>query len=585
MIPSIARRLYLVLAILALFAGLVVVRLVSFQFGANVGHFTEVGETLSTVPITLQPPRGYIYDRNGELLATNLVQYTVGVSPSLVTNPEAIADAVNEVLGIPKAEVLGAIVPADENAELPPYVLLARPVTTEQGQLLIAMKNDPERLSLYGLQVEPFDRRAYPGGQLAAHVIGFTNLDNVGNFGVEGFYDELLAGHPISALRPVIPFDVALDPEPDYGSHLYLTIDREIQYMVEQVLRDAVERYGADRGTIIVMDPRTGEILAMASVPTYDPNRFAEVAANLPVDAPPTEIPFFNPAVSEQFEPGSGFKVLTMAAALQSGIVTPQSTYYDNGALEIGGIVIRNWDGGAWGTQDMTGLLAHSLNVGAATLSVTMGPDAFYSYMTAFSIGQPTNVDLAGEARGRLKRPGDPDWNDSDLATNSFGQGVAVTPIQLITAISAVANRGAMMQPHLLYLVDDRTSYHTTQPQVLGRPISAEVALTLNEMLAVSLESESSNALVPGYRIAGKTGTAEIPTQFGYSDETVASFIGWGPVDDPRFIVLVKLDKPDAIWGSETAAPTFAEVVRRLVILMEIPPDDIRISMNGQGSN
>jgi cell division protein FtsI/penicillin-binding protein 2 len=244
----------------------------------------------------------------------------------------------------------------------------------------------------------------------------------------------------------------------------------------------------------------------------------------------------------------------------------------------VGGVRIYNWNGGAWGTQDMTGALQHSLNVGLAWIATQMGPKSFYDYMTAFGIGQSTNIDLSGEAAGHLKRPGDPDWYESDLGTNAFGQGVATTPIQLITAVSAIANGGAMMQPHFLERVADGETVHTTQPQVLGRPISADIAATLNEMLAVSVEREASDAMVPGYRVAGKTGTAQIPTPGGYSDtDFIQSFVGWGPVDDPKFIVLIKLDNSSAsMWGSETAAPTFSELVKRLVVLMNIPPDDVR---------
>ncbi|MBI5053796.1 MAG: penicillin-binding protein 2, partial [Chloroflexi bacterium] len=192
-------------------------------------------------------------------------------------------------------------------------------------------------------------------------------------------------------------------------------------------------------------------------------------------------------------------------------------------------------------------------------------------------MGQPTNIDLSGEATGRVKRPGDRDWYESDLGTNAFGQGVATTPIQLLVAASAVANQGAMMQPHLLEKVVDGNSVHSTRPQVLGRPISPDVANMLSNMLQTSVERETASVLVKGYKIAGKTGTAQIPIPGGYDkDKTIATFIGWGPVDDPQFIVLVKLDKPStSIWGSETAAPTFGELAKRLVVLMKIPPDNV----------
>jgi len=234
---------------------------------------------------------------------------------------------------------------------------------------------------------------------------------------------------------------------------------------------------------------------------------------------------------------------------------------------------------------DMTGCLEHSLNVCMASLSTRLGPTTFYNYLTAFGLGHLTNVDLDSEVGGHLKHPGDADWYDSDLGTNAFGQGVALTPLQLVTAVSAVANGGAMMQPHILAQVTDGDVAHTTRPQILGRPIKPETAALLSEMLAQSLErGEGTEALVEGYRIAGKTGTAEIPIPGGYDvNASIASFIGWGPVDDPQFMVLIKLDRPStSIWGSETAAPVFAQLVRRLVVLLEIPPDAVRHALTGE---
>jgi cell division protein FtsI/penicillin-binding protein 2 len=317
------------------------------------------------------------------------------------------------------------------------------------------------------------------------------------------------------------------------------------------------------------MNPRSGEILGMASWPTYDPNNY--------VTTPPPDPA--NPAVSGQYEPGSTFKILTMAAALDNGTVTPQTPFLDTGSIEVGGVIINNWNRGGWGPVDMQRCMQHSLNVCFASIATWLGPTTFYNYMNAFGLGHVTNVDLAAETPGRVKEPGDSDWFDSDLGTNSFGQGVALTPLQLITAVSAVANGGTMMQPHILARVQDGDSQHVTQQQVLGRPIRPETAAVLSQMLAASLEAgEGSQALVPGYRIAGKTGTAEIPTPGGYHPtDSIGSFIGWGPVDDPQFVVLVKLDRPStSIWGSETAAPVFSQLVQRLVVLLEIPPDDVR---------
>jgi cell division protein FtsI/penicillin-binding protein 2 len=267
-----------------------------------------------------------------------------------------------------------------------------------------------------------------------------------------------------------------------------------------------------------------------------------------------------------------------MASALDSGAVTPETVFVDTGVIEVGGAIIYNWNQGAWGPQDMQGCMQHSLNVCLAWIATQVGAEGYYPYLKKFSIGHVTGIDLAGEASGRLKEPGDSDWYAADLGTNAFGQGVSATPIQMATAISAVANKGVMMAPKIVESVVSEGYQHQIDERVLGVPISAETAHTLSELLARSLEQESSDALVTGYRIAGKTGTAEIPTPYGYtSNQTNASFVGWGPVDDPRFLVYIWLEKPSTSpWGSVVAAPVFQRAVEELVILLNLPPDAVR---------
>jgi cell division protein FtsI/penicillin-binding protein 2 len=289
----------------------------------------------------------------------------------------------------------------------------------------------------------------------------------------------------------------------------------------------------------------------------------------------------FNRAVSKIYEPGSVFKVLTMAAALDNGSVKPDTPFLDTGAIEVGGTIINNWNSGAWGPQDMLGCMQHSLNVCLAWVATQLGTNDFYNYLQRFGIGHLTGVDLAGENPGRLKLPGDNDWYEADLGTNAFGQGVAVTPVQMVMAVSAVANEGKMVVPRIVLSILDQGHQYNTSTQIAGMPISKETAKTMTDMLATSLEVESSAALIEGYRVAGKTGTAEIPTPFGYtSSQTNASFVGWGPVDDPQFLVYVWLEKPTVSpWGSVVAAPVFKQVVERLVVLLNIQPDDVRQRM------
>ena len=327
------------------------------------------------------------------------------------------------------------------------------------------------------------------------------------------------------------------------------------------------------------MDPNNGEILALASTPRMDLNSFWNYSS---IYENASE---YNRAISSPYEPGSVIKIFTMAAALDTGLVSPSTTFLDTGEYQIGGSIIKNWDGQAWGMQTMVGCLQHSLNVCMAWLATQLGPQNFYGYMNRFGFGHLTGVDLAGEAAGRLKVPGDSDWYPIDLGTNSFGQGMTATPLQVMTAASAIANAGRMVTPHILFAMLRDGHQFNVPPQYTGSPIKPESARLLNEMLATSLEDEASVALVPGYRIAGKTGTAQIPTPYGIYDfdQTNTSFIGWGPVDDPRFLIYVWIERPtSSIWGSETAAPVFSEIAQKSVILLDIPPDSIRRQLNAQ---
>ncbi|MEJ2747236.1 MAG: penicillin-binding transpeptidase domain-containing protein, partial [Anaerolineae bacterium] len=285
------------------------------------------------------------------------------------------------------------------------------------------------------------------------------------------------------------------------------------------------------------------------------------------------------PFVTRQYEPGSVMKLVTMAAALDSGTVTPQTTYYDAGVLEWGGHKTYNWDRSAPGTTDMTTLLSRSLNVGAATIATWMGADTFYSYFQRFGFGRPTGIDLMSESSGLMPLPGDPLWAESFLATNAYGQGLAVTPLQMITAVSALANDGKIMQPYLVQKIDNGDEVFEHTPTILSRPISEETARQMTTMAVTAVAREVPEAQVDGYTIAGKTGTAQIAENGIYlPDDVIGSFIGWLPADNPEIIIMVKLDRPkSAPWGSMTAAPVFADLASELVVLLDIPPDNVRL--------
>ncbi len=547
--------------------------------------------------ITLYPERGNIYDRWGNLLAGNKEIYEVGLNLIDVTDPGTIAQNVSEILGLNKQEVLDKASMKFVKGEQE-YVTIEKFVTpdkiselekrVDQYKSIKVSRSDVRKgktpPNLDGLEWRPRLQRSYPENSLAANLVGFYSfLDpETGKpyFGVEEMYNDILAGTPVEATYYYDPNKAADLPIVPPGASLVLTIDREIQASVEQILDNAVESNKAESGTIIVMDPKTGEILAMATTPRINLNEYWKLGDVFSSSTP------FNRAIGQTYEPGSVFKVLTMAAALDAGSVTPDTVFVDTGVFPYGGYNIYNWDRGAWGPQTMVGCMQHSLNVCLSWVSTTLGATKFYSYMKEFGIGHRTNIDLAGEVTFPLSVPGDPNWAEINLATNSFGQGLAATPIQMIMAISAVANDGKMMAPHVLKAVIDNGYQREVTPTLVGQPIKAETARTLTTMLATSLREEASSAMVDGYEVAGKTGTGEIPSEGGYdSNLTNTSFVGWGPADDPRFIVYVWLEKPQtSMWGSVVASPIFKDVVTDLVKLMGLPPDAKRFELYGNGN-
>lgn len=547
------RRLWVVLIALIFAAMIIVGRLFAFQMFQGEAWAERAGNEFL---VQAQPERGVIYDRNGAVLAANGADYQVSISPNLVTEPEELATALSSILEEPRFEVLAAL-ESDQ-----PYQILAGRVSAQVAELVM-------NLPYSGVQVDPLPRRFYPQGELMCHTLGYVDFDGDGGAGLEGHYQGELAGEAATATLNISPLTVQESVIARKGADLVLTVDRTVQYTVEKILARGMGEYGARSGSIIVVDPRTGAILAMASLPCYEPYTFYEAE----------EERLLSPVVGQQYEPGSVIKLLTMAAALDSGAATPQSTYYDAGVLEVGGHRTVNWDRSAPGTTDMSTLLSRSLNVGAATLALWMGPDTFYDYYRQFGFGRPTGVDLMSEAAGAMHLPGSESWTESFLATNAYGQGVAVTPLQMATAVSALANEGYLMQPYLVDEIRTDQGVHEHQPTVASRPISPETAHQVTAMAVAAVAREVPEAQVPGYTIAGKTGTAEIAENGVYHPtDTIASFIGWLPADAPEIVVLVKLDRPSVSpWGSETAAPLFAELVEELVVLLDIPPDNVRL--------
>lgn len=540
------------------------------------GRYRDGAETLVRRQYTLpEPPWGLIVDRHDTLLVGNVPVYDIGAEVSLVRDPAAAAETLAPLLNRP-VEALITVLTAPPDVEGIVWRPLAVRIPEAQAQELLA-------LGWPWLTFTPTWERYYAEGALAAHLLGFVNQDGYG-YGVQAFQRRFLESRGVARIGAVsgdtspLPDEMitgALIPYP--GTDLQLTIDRTLQAYVEGELYKAIQEYQATGGTILILNPQSGEILAYANYPTYEPFRYPDYAA-----AGEEKI-FRDPAASLLYEPGSVFKVVTIAAALDSGRATPEWSYYDGGTIEYGGIVVRNATGGAYGQQSIEQVLVKSLNVGTATLSTrVMGAEVFYDYVRRFGFGRTTGVELAGEASGYVHMPSDWDWADSHLATNSFGQGIAVTPLQMAAAVAAIANEGEMMQPHVVAerrYPDGRVV--PILPRSLGQAVSPETAQRVMQMMERTVELEAKLAQVPGYRIAGKSGTSQIPTTGGYErEDVITSFVGFGPLPDPQVLILIKLDRPGLArnlrWGLFTAAPLFQRVAARTFVLLGIPPEELR---------
>lgn len=554
-------RLYL-LATVVLTAFLIVVgRFVYLQFWQPlVSHTGTVHAMVESTEekVEYPPRRGRIFDRDGNPLAVQIITYEIGVNPAKVENAEALAEKLAPLLRESRVVLMEKLLRKSES-----WVRLAKGVEPSVAETIMEWENP-------ALTIDGYPARVYPQGNFAGHVLGFVNEEQKAFHGVEEYYQVLLSGQPgyRSLGRDSLGNQRHLIVPAQDGADLVLTLDREVQYLAEKAISDAVTRYQAERGLVIVMDPRTGEILALAVSPAFDPNTYYLADQTL----------YPNPAVSDHYEPGSVFKIITMAAGLDAGLVRPETTYLDNGSIVVGGRTIRNSDRAAHGQVNMVGLLAHSLNVGAAYISTNLGATRFYDYVHRFGFGQLTGVDLANEVPGDVRVPGDEGWWESDLGMNAFGQGLAVTPLQIITAVAAVANNGILMKPHIVKAIIRDGVVEPIAPQAVRQVISPQTARELTKMLVQSVAIAAPGALVPGYSIAGKTGTAEIPIPGGYDPvQTIASFVAYAPADNPQFVALVVLYKPQVDrWGVLSAAPLFHDLAVDLFRLMGIPPDDLR---------
>lgn len=552
-------RIRLLVLLFALASLIVLVRLIASQI---IGVAVQARQVSAQ---TMDNSRGRIVDSNGLLLALDVFSWEVYLNPQIARAKAPSATALARY-----ADLLNIEVEALTKAMAQPgaVAVLARDVSKPQCQIADEHPDLPQWIWCDGKR-----RREYPHGSLAAHVLGFSDMDQVGRAGVEATYNDWLrTGSDWPAQRlPGSPQPLPDElktylPSPG-GRDLVLNLNAALQYRVEQILAAAVARYQATSGTVIVMDPRTGAVLALANLPTYDPNRYAQFAAEQ----------WNNSALNGIYEPGSVFKPITFAAAIESGHLRPDDVLYDPGKLELDGHAISNAQQITYGNITARQALAKSVNVVTARLSLDMGKEIFYRYLRQFGFGKVTEADCGAENVGIVKWPGTRFWSRYDQAANSFGQGISVTSLQMANAIAAIANGGSLMQPQFVRGLAYNGQFYPLPPRVLGRAIKPETAQTLAKMMTFTVDSYALGpGLVPGYRVAGKTGTAQIPGREGYTlSLTNTSFVGFLPAVEPKILILVKLAEPKtATWAEQVALPVFGQVAQETVQILKIAPDD-----------
>ncbi|MBI5613823.1 penicillin-binding protein 2 [Candidatus Gottesmanbacteria bacterium] len=511
---------------------------------------------------SLPAVRGEIRSWDATPLVMNDQVYLVYAEPKNIENLGFFAKSISEILSVDMATLLTKI---SDNKTL--WV----PLKHKVGEDIVSKL---KTLKMKGLGYERESHRYYPESSMSAHILGFVGSDENGNdkgyFGLEGYYNRELRGKNGSLLQekdvrgaPILVGDVTrIDPE--NGRTLVLYLDRIVQHIIEKKLLDGIEKYGAKEGSIVIMDPKIGGIIASASFPSYDPSNYTAFDKGV----------YKNPVVGSSYEPGSTFKSLVMAAGIEEGAVTPMTTMDESGPVRVGEYAIRTWNNEYHGKITMTQILERSSNVGMVYVGEKLGKDKLLQYIHDFGFGQATGVDLEDESSPELRESSK--WGDIDLATASFGQGIAVTPLQMVRAVAALANGGMLMEPHVVREMRDlRGNVFPVPVNKIRRVVSERTAKQVTEMLVSSVDNgEAKWAKPKGYRIAGKTGTAQIPVAGHYdATKTIASFVGYAPADDPKFVMLVLLSEPSSSqWGSETAAPLFFSIAKELFLHYNIAP-------------
>jgi cell division protein FtsI (penicillin-binding protein 3) len=517
--------------------------------------------------------RGTIFDRRGHAMAVSIDVTSIAVRPAQVKSPEAAAQDLARILKRKPQEM------KERLASRKPFVWLKRQATPKEAEAV-------KQLRIPGIEFVSETSRFYPNRALAAHVLGFTGMDGKGLEGVEFFYDSHLRGSDTSVkvLRDAHGNDFRSESPADdnaSGKNVVLTLDQNIQFATETSLAEAVEKNKAKSGMAVVMAPRTGEILALALAPAFNPNAFDEVKRPL----------WRNRAITDPFEPGSTLKVFSAAAALEFANLSPKTMFHcENGAYRIGKNTVH--DVHRYGLLTLQDIIKYSSNIGAVKISERVGPEKLHHALRLFGFGQKTGVDSPAETAGLLMHH--KHWTGIDTAAISFGHGVSVSAVQLITAFSAIANDGVLMRPRIARAITDQQGQilHQFEPEEVRRVISRQTAAALKEILqtVVLPGGTGVNAALDGYSACGKTGTArKIDDSGAYSnDRHVASFIGFAPADNPQVAVLVVIDEPKTqIYGGAVAAPVFKKIAQTALNYLNVPPrpaaERLRVALDGGG--
>lgn len=570
--PSAGQRRTTVAFILMLgIIGVVVARITFLQVMSH-EKYSALASRQHMMEKVLPASRGEIFLKNQDTvypIAVNREYFLAYISPRDVPDDQLldVTHRVVAALDVPRETVMTKLAKRDDIHEV-----LKHKITAEEKDAIVAEH-------IPGLFFMPEFFRFYPGGSLGAQVVGFVGSDGdqyVGRYGIEAVFDKAMHGTDgrVVQLRDarggwMSNADRTVE-EPRDGNDVYLTIEYPVQFEVERILKEAVSEYGARSGAIVVMEPATGKILAMANEPTFVPNEYNNV----------TDVSVFrNSVVSDEYECGSVFKPLTMAMGLDAGKVTPETTYTDTGSVKVAEYTIKNSENKVYGVQTMNGVLEESINTGVIHVERLIGNAAFKHYVERFGFGAVTGVDLPAEADGNIGNLANV-RRDVEYYTASFGQGITVTLLQVAAAYGALANGGELMMPRIVEkTVDADGVEHTVAPHTVHRVISQEASQTIGQMLRrVVTDGHGKRADVPGYLIAGKTGTAQVAKSDakGYDESrTVGTFAGYGPVNDPRFVIVVRIDEPTkVIWAESSAAPTFGKVMKFVLDYYGIVPTE-----------